>query len=87
MIAEAREAGRRSPTARQFAETFGFFQSGQVSLRVEDLSIIGRIMAALAPIRRSIGAVAVERIDDLLRASRATRPATCCACGSPTDRA
>lgn len=68
MIAEAREEGRTlADVLAQFAETFGFFQSGQVSLRVEDTAIIGRIMAALrADPPTSIGAVAVERIDDLL---------------------
>lgn len=68
MIAEAREEGRTlADVLAQFAETFGFFQSGQVSLRVEDTAIIGRIMAALrADPPSSIGAVAVERIDDLL---------------------
>lgn len=68
MIAEAREEGRTlADVLAQFSETFGFFQSGQVSLRVEDTAIIGRIMAAVrADPPTSIGAVAVERIDDLL---------------------
>ncbi|WP_454119529.1 phospho-sugar mutase [Microbacterium lacticum] len=68
MIAEAREQGRTlTDLLDQFAETFGFFQSGQVSLRVEDVSIIGRIMAALrgAP-PTEIGGVAVESFEDLL---------------------
>lgn len=68
MIAEAREQGRTlADLLDQFAETFGFFQSGQVSLRVEDVSVIGRIMAALrATPPAEIGGVAIERIDDLL---------------------
>ncbi len=68
MIAEAREQGRTlGDLLDQFAETFGFFASGQVSVRVEDVSIIGRIMAALrATPPASVGGVAVERIEDLL---------------------
>ncbi|WP_336631541.1 MULTISPECIES: phospho-sugar mutase [unclassified Microbacterium] len=68
MIAEAREEGAGvADLLTRFAETFGYFSSGQVSLRVEDVSVIGRIMTSL---RRTppteLGGVAVERIDDLL---------------------
>lgn len=68
MIAEAREQGRTlADLLDQFAVTFGFFQSGQVSLRVDDVSIIARIMAALrAAPPAEIGGVAVERFEDLL---------------------
>ena len=68
MIAEAREQGRTlADLLDQFAATFGFFQSGQVSLRVDDVSIIARIMAALrATPPAEIGGVAVERFEDLL---------------------
>ncbi|HOQ21381.1 MAG TPA: phospho-sugar mutase, partial [Microbacterium sp.] len=68
MIAEAREQGRTlADLLDQFAVTFGFFQSGQVSLRVDDVSIIARIMAALrATPPAEIGGVAVERFEDLL---------------------
>ena len=68
MIAEAREQGRTlADLLDQFAATFGFFQSGQVSLRVDDVSIIARIMAALrAAPPAEIGGVAVERFEDLL---------------------
>lgn len=68
MIAEAREQGRTlADLLDQFAVTFGFFQSGQVSLRVDDVSIIARIMAALrAAPPAEIGGVAVERVEDLL---------------------
>lgn len=68
MIAEARERGESlADLLRGFQETFGFFASGQVSLRVDDLSVIGRIMSALrqAPPAR-VGEVAVTGIDDLL---------------------
>jgi len=68
LIAEAREQGRTlADLMRQFDETFGFFASGQVSVRVVDLSLIGRIMTSLrATPPAHIGGVAVERIDDLL---------------------
>ena len=68
MIAEARERGQTlADLLAQFAEEFGHFQSGQVSLRVEDVSLIGRIMTALrADPPSELGGVAVERSDDLL---------------------
>lgn len=68
LIAEAREQGRTlADLMRQFDETFGVFASGQVSVRVVDLSLIGRIMSALrAAPPAHVGGVAVERIDDLL---------------------
>jgi len=68
LIAEAREQGRTlADLMRQFDETFGFFASGQVSVRVVDLSLIGRLMASLrATPPQRVGGVAVERIDDLL---------------------
>ncbi|QHC59501.1 phospho-sugar mutase [Rathayibacter sp. VKM Ac-2760] len=58
-----------------FAERFGLFGSEQISLRVTDLSEIGRIMAGL---RRTppatIGGLAVERTEDLLAAGGALPP-------------
>lgn len=68
MIAEAREQGRTlTDLLTQFQDTFGHFPSGQVSLRVDDVSVIARIMAALrAAPPVALGEVAVERIDDLL---------------------
>lgn len=76
MIAEAREQGLGvADLLARFADTFGFFSSGQVSLRVEDVSVIARIMAAL---RRTppteVGGVAVDRIDDLLTGVDALPP-------------
>ncbi len=68
LVAEAREQNRTlADLITQFEETFGYFSSDQVSLRVDDLSVIGTIMGALraAPPSR-VGDVAVERIDDLL---------------------
>ncbi|GAA1647372.1 phospho-sugar mutase [Microbacterium flavum] len=68
MIAEAREEGRTlADVLDGFAATFGFFQSGQVSLRVADTAIIGRIMSALRDSPPAeIGGVVVDRIEDLL---------------------
>lgn len=68
MIADARGEGRTlADLLAEFQDTFGFFSSGQVSLRVDDVSIIGRIMAALrAQPPAEIGGVAVDRVDDLL---------------------
>ncbi len=69
MIAEAREQGRTlADLLTQFQDTFGCFHSGQVSVRVDDVAVIGRITAALrlAP-PASIGGVAVERVDDFAR--------------------
>ncbi|MCT9818793.1 phospho-sugar mutase [Microbacterium sp. W1N] len=67
LIAEAREEGRTlGDLLVQFDETFGAFASGQVSVRVDDVSIIGRIMAALrADPPAAIGGVAVEVVEDL----------------------
>jgi phosphomannomutase len=50
-----------------FAEKFGGFASGQISLRVTDLSDIGRMMATLRadpPVR--VGSIDVVRIDDFI---------------------
>ncbi|MFS0867853.1 phospho-sugar mutase [Microbacterium sp. 179-B 1A2 NHS] len=71
LAAEAREEGRTlADLLDQFSETFGYFASGQVSIRVDDVSVIGRLMAALrAAPAAMIGEVAVERIDDLLPAA------------------
>ena len=76
MIAEAR--GRGMSLARLSAEfdaTFGFFASDQISVRVEDVSAIGRIMAALrAQHPSAIGGVRVDRVDDLLEGVDALPP-------------
>lgn len=68
MIAEERERGQGlADLLREFQDTFGFFASGQVSLRVDDLAVIGRIMGALrATPPEEVGGVAVDRIDDLM---------------------
>jgi phosphomannomutase len=68
MVTEAR--GRGESLARVLAEfdaTFGFFASDQISIRVDDLPRIERIMTALRERHpESIGGLAVERIEDLL---------------------
>lgn len=68
MIAEARGSGRTvADLLTEFDQTFGAFASDQISLRVSDLSLIGRMMAALrATPPAVVGGVAVSRIDDLL---------------------
>jgi phosphomannomutase len=70
LVAEAREEGRTlGDLLDESAATFGHFASGQVSIRVDDVAVIGRIMSALrAAPPTSVGAVAVDRIDDLLTA-------------------
>ncbi len=50
-----------------FAEKFGAFASGQVSVRVTDLAEIPRVMARLRSTPpATIGGVAVDRVDDFL---------------------
>ncbi|MGN8553531.1 UNVERIFIED_CONTAM: phospho-sugar mutase [Microbacterium sp. SLM126] len=68
MVSEARGRGATiADLLTEFDETFGAFASDQISVRVDDVSAITRIMAALrAQHPSAIGEVAVERIDDLL---------------------
>lgn len=68
MVAEARGRGATvSDLLAEFDETFGAFASDQISVRVDDVSTIGRIMGALrAQHPSSLAGVAVERVDDLL---------------------
>ena len=50
-----------------FAAKFGAFASGQISLRVDDLSRIGAMMAQLrAHLPERIGTLEVDRIDDFI---------------------
>jgi phosphomannomutase len=67
MVGEARGRGASlSDLLAEFDELFGAFASDQVSIRVDDVSQIGRIMAALRERHpESIAGVAVDRIDDL----------------------
>lgn len=68
MVTEARGRGASlTDLLREFDETFGYFASDQISVRVDDLSIIGRIMTALRTRHPSrIGESDVTRVDDLL---------------------
>nr|WP_208382513.1 phospho-sugar mutase [Microbacterium ulmi] len=68
LVAEARGRGASvSDLVAEFESTFGFFASDQISVRVDDLSVIGRIMGALrARHPERIGEVAVSQVDDLL---------------------
>ena len=69
MVAEARGRGATlADLLREFDETFGYFASDQISIRVADLGIIARVMAGLRvrhPAR--LGEVDVERVDDLMQ--------------------
>jgi phosphomannomutase len=67
LVADARSDGRTvDDLLSEFGDTFGHFASDQIALRVDDLSIISRIMAGLRERRPdAIGDVAVERFDDL----------------------
>ncbi len=67
IVAEARGAGRTlADVMREFDEIFGFFASDQISVRVEDLSAIDRVMAALrAQPPASVGESRVELFEDL----------------------
>jgi phosphomannomutase len=69
MVAEARGRGASlHDLMREFDETFGYFASDQISVRVDDLSEIGRIMSALREQHpSSVGDVGVDHIDDLLQ--------------------
>ncbi len=68
LVTEAR--GRGESLARVLAEfdaTFGFFASDQISIRVDDLSRITRIMTALRERHPNrIGEADVDRVEDLL---------------------
>ena len=67
LVADARGRGSSlGGLLAEFEEIFGFFASDQISIRVEDVSIIGRIMAGLrAQHPDRIGDVAVTQVDDL----------------------
>jgi phosphomannomutase len=68
LLAELKAAGRTfSEHELEFAERFGAFASSQISLRVDDLDDIPRIMRTLRnnpP--AAIGAFEVDRVDDFL---------------------
>ena len=68
MVSEARGRGASlADLLAEFDALFGAFASDQISVRVDDVSTIARIMTALrAQHPSAVGDVAVERIDDLL---------------------
>ena len=70
LAAAARESGTTvAGLLDELSETFGHFASGQVSIRVDDVAVIARIMAALrATPPTSIGDDAVVSAEDLLSA-------------------
>ncbi|MFS0854506.1 phospho-sugar mutase [Microbacterium sp. 179-I 3D4 NHS] len=70
LAAEARERGSSlADLLTELGDTYGHFSSGQVSVRVDDLSIIGRVMLALRTLPpQHIAGRAVASAEDLLRA-------------------
>lgn len=68
LVAEARAEGHTLlDLLHEMSETFGHFTSSQVSIRVEDLAIITRVMASLrATPPAAFGGIAVEISDDFL---------------------
>lgn len=71
LAAEAEERGETLATlVAELGETYGHFASGQVSVRVDDLSIIDRIMLALRTLPPArIGSTAIDSAEDLMQAS------------------
>lgn len=69
LAAEAHERGATLGTLlTELGDTYGHFASGQVSIRVEDVSIIGKIMLSLRTLPPSrIGDVAIHSAEDLLQ--------------------
>ena len=69
LVAEARVAGRTVvDLLDELSAEIGFFASSQVSIRVDDLSVIARVMAALRlDPPTAFGEVAVAQADDLLQ--------------------
>ncbi len=68
LVAEARTRGESlADLLTRFEAEYGAFASGQVSVRVDDLSVIGRVMQQLrADPPTAVGHVGIDRIDDLL---------------------
>ncbi|WP_229385362.1 phospho-sugar mutase [Microbacterium allomyrinae] len=70
MVTEARGRGAGlSDLLVEFDAAFGSFASDQVSVRVDDVSQIARMMTALRERHpQSVGEIPVDRVDDLLEA-------------------
>lgn len=69
LAAEARERDETiASLLADLGETYGHFASGQVSIRVDDLSIIGRVMLSLRTLPPTrIGETAITSAEDLLQ--------------------
>ena len=67
LVGEARAEGRTvADLLTEFGDTFGHFASTQVSVRVQDVALIGRVMADLrAQAPSAFGDDAVASVDDL----------------------
>jgi phosphomannomutase len=72
LAAEARDRGATlSDLLDELGETYGHFASGQVSVRVEDLSIIGTVMLALRTLPPThIAGRSIASAEDLLQAGQ-----------------
>lgn len=70
LAAEARDRGATlADLLAEIGDTYGHFSSGQVSIRVDDLSIIGRVMLALRTLPPvQIAGRSISSADDLLQA-------------------
>ncbi|MEV4775337.1 phospho-sugar mutase [Microbacterium sp. LWH12-1.2] len=70
LAAEARERGATLATlVAELGDTYGHFASGQVSVRVDDLSVISNVMLSLRTLPPThIGAHAIASAEDLLQA-------------------
>jgi phosphomannomutase len=68
MASELKSAGKTvEDRLDEFAARFGAFVSGQISLRVDDVTDIARMMAALrADLPAAVGTVAVISVDDFI---------------------
>lgn len=69
LAAEARERGTTlADLLRELGDTYGHFASGQVSVRVADVAIIGTVMLALRSLPPTqIGGRSIASAEDLLR--------------------
>jgi len=74
LAADAHERGETLSTLlAELGDTYGHFASGQVSVRVDDLSIIGTVMASLrATPPAQIGERTIDSTEDLLQAAPGT---------------
>ncbi len=71
LAAEAKEHGETlASLLADLGETYGHFASGQVSVRVDDLSIIGKVMLSLRTLPPTrIGETAITSAEDLMQAA------------------